>query len=629
MSSISTFGSFTTARLGIYASQLGLSVTGNNIANINNQGYTRQSLDQVSLRTGGSDRYQSQYDVRVGNGVLCTGVSQIRDPYLDIRYRNELASVGAADTKLSGLNDLSAILDEVFDGDSKKNGVIEAQFMDLISTLQNLSDHAGQQEYDSQVKASASALVTLFNSYASRLEEVKENTIKGFQQDIESVNKILNNIRDLNVSIRKSEIHGDSALEMRDERNRLIDELSQHMKIDVIYSKEDVGAGQMVEKLTIKLGNANPDPNAPNDSATLVDGIYATQIGLTQVPQKNPKYVQGSTDPDKLQYLLPDGTSTADSTLAAKVDSPNYDLTLSELKDSKDRVLAGSTAKDLDDNDLCGSLQATRELLTESGEFASQDYITNVDENAATKRGIPYYQKSLDLLANKFAAVFNTANTGYQVDQNGYYLDAGGNQILVNGNPFNKDDALADPAKQQLLENQGVLLGGNLFSTRGDTDAADGITAANISISASWANEDLQIVSSFTRPTDMDTGSTDNANILHLVALMGTKMDFPPSDVKADAKTDVLFHGTFQEMLGNISSVLGNDQKATNVLLNTYYASAVELDSSRDSVSGVDLNDEAANLMQYQQSYSAACRLMTTLDEALDKLINNTGVVGR
>ena len=43
----------------------------------------------------------------------------------------------------------------------------------------------------------------------------------------------------------------------------------------------------------------------------------------------------------------------------------------------------------------------------------------------------------------------------------------------------------------------------------------------------------------------------------------------------------------------------------------------------------MDLNDEAMNLMQFQKSYSAACRLMTTLDETLDKLINGTGVTGR
>ena len=80
----STFGSFNTVRLGIYAAQKGLDVTGNNITNINTAGYTRQRLDQVSLITSASDRYYSPYKTRVGQGVLTTGVSQPRDPGLDI-----------------------------------------------------------------------------------------------------------------------------------------------------------------------------------------------------------------------------------------------------------------------------------------------------------------------------------------------------------------------------------------------------------------------------------------------------------------------------------------------------------------------------------------------------------------
>ena len=117
MSSIGTFGAFTQARLAIYASQAGLSVTGNNISNINTKGYTRQSLNQTSFYAGGTDRYYSTYELRIGNGTLCTGVSQLRDPYLDIRYRTEMANVGAMDTKLAVLQDLQAILDEVGDGD--------------------------------------------------------------------------------------------------------------------------------------------------------------------------------------------------------------------------------------------------------------------------------------------------------------------------------------------------------------------------------------------------------------------------------------------------------------------------------------------------------------------------------
>ena len=65
--------------------------------------------------------------------------------------------------------------------------------------------------------------------------------------------------------------------------------------------------------------------------------------------------------------------------------------------------------------------------------------------------------------------------------------------------------------------------------------------------------------------------------------------------------------------------------KSNETLLNNYDVTATELDVSRESFYGVDLNDEAMNLMQYSKSYSAACRLMTTIDSVLDKLINGTG----
>lgn len=80
MGTIGTFDSFTSARLGIYAAQHGLRVTGNNISNINTAGYTRQRINQVSLKTGGHDMYYSQLDNHVGNGALVKSINQIRDP---------------------------------------------------------------------------------------------------------------------------------------------------------------------------------------------------------------------------------------------------------------------------------------------------------------------------------------------------------------------------------------------------------------------------------------------------------------------------------------------------------------------------------------------------------------------
>ena len=88
MSMVGTFDGFTAARLGLYAAQHGLRVTGNNVANINTIGYTRQRTDQSSFKVGANDIYKSFYDNHVGSGALVTSISQLRDPYLDIRYRN-------------------------------------------------------------------------------------------------------------------------------------------------------------------------------------------------------------------------------------------------------------------------------------------------------------------------------------------------------------------------------------------------------------------------------------------------------------------------------------------------------------------------------------------------------------
>lgn len=618
MSTISTFGAFTTARLGMTASMMGLNVTGNNIANINTSGYTRQVVDQISLKLNGPDRYAN--NPRVGQGTLVTGISQLRDPYLDIRFRDEQSSVGAMDSKLSALEQIAAIIDEVAKGDG--NGMIEKQINDLIQQLQSFNtENASKEEFDSLVRSSASALCTLFNNYAKDLEGVRDNLDTSFRQDLTHVNELLENIRNLNESIRNSEIHGDSALEMKDQRNTLIDELSQYMKIDVIYSQEPIGAGKYVQKLTIKL--------ADDSQTTLVDGNYGTQLSIRQEPKPNPDYDENApeTDPNSRKYLTENGDTTNNRNLAAKIDSPDYSLDYSALVDKRGRVLEGSAGGHLAEGAIYGSLQASREMLTAEGEFA----VDAGQAKGTVIRGIPYYQKALDALANRFAEVMNEANQPYRVDSEGYYLDKNGDRIKDDNGIFLKKDTALSEAQQKFLEdNGGQRLGKVLFSNANTGDDTTGITAANISISNSWSTGAGRITTTAVVNADNSSPSTANDNLTHILAQFTTDFTYRPSDLPGDDYSDTpYFTGTFQEKLADISSILGNDMSTTTTMLENYYSAALEIDTSRDAVSGVDLNDEAANLMQYQKSYAAACRLMTTLDEALDKLINDTGIVGR
>ena len=203
----STFGSFNTVRLGIYAAQKGLDVTGNNITNINTAGYTRQRLDQVSLITSASDRYYSPYKTRVGQGVLTTGVSQLRDPGLDIAYRNASADVGAADAKLAGLEKLASILDEVGKGDGEQDdGVLLNQLNDLRDLINKAITSGLDSTQEGLIRASAKALCSLFNDAADKLADMTETWETQLKDQVDTVNNILTSLRDLNISIRDADI---------------------------------------------------------------------------------------------------------------------------------------------------------------------------------------------------------------------------------------------------------------------------------------------------------------------------------------------------------------------------------------------------------------------------------------
>lgn len=81
--------------------------------------------------------------------------------------------------------------------------------------------------------------------------------------------------------------------------------------------------------------------------------------------------------------------------------------------------------------------------------------------------------------------------------------------------------------------------------------------------------------------------------------------------------------------MNHISTILANDSYTNTDALKTNITVLNGIQNSRDSISGVSLDEEASNMMMYMSAYNAASRLMTTLDEALNTLINSTGLVGR
>ena len=749
MAVIGTFGQFTTARLAIYASQASLSVTGNNIANINTTGYTRQRMDLVSLYSTGQGKYANIFNTNVGYGVLTRGATQLRDPYLDIRYRNENAKLGANEETLDCLYQISSILDEVGKGtgDLEGYGVIEAQLGLLKKALENQNTHAGSEEYDNLVRSAANVLCTYFNKAADDLADIKEHKVNELNESISDINKLLTNIRDLNVQIRTQGIYGAKALELRDARNVALDQLSKYMHINVEYSMERIDQFTEVEKLTVTIANSKGPDGEP---IKLVDGIYGGQITMPgTMPEENPDadnkaildamekareaaeaagetkeqiaaaVEQARADAEKKfgKYLVKDTagnvTGATDDITKASAYS-NYDaedptaedinrylLQVEQLVDQRGRVMKDknepsgkSEIVTLGDTTLCGksddplrgdstpagTLQAIREMLTRKGEYSSSEDQA-LDPSCTTKRGLPYYQAALDNLAQKFAAVFNKENqlpasTVYKNDGINFF-DADGNTLKYtdangqlqditldmvtrvvtdkDGKPVLGDDGqpLREPLSESLnkpeeialaaeclnilrqkgekVDGYGYYQGGVLFSNRGDNDDPTGITAANISVSDSWDNHSVRILNTKEKSkVSAETGemshTTARDNISHFISLFDQKMDYLASESRENATlSDLPVHkGSFREVFTAISGTLGNDKQAIAGKVENYTVSALSLENNRQSVSGVDLNEEATSMMQFSKSYSAACRLLTTIDSMLDTLINGT-----
>lgn len=272
----STFAGFTTAQLGMSASQAALNVIGQNISNVNTKGFTRQRVDLDSFNvTTGPRQWGSVNDTFIGNGVVVNRIEQVRDPYLDLRFRTEMAGVGYYDKTLASLEDLQSVLDEV-----EKDGSIHNQLEAVFKALNEFNPQAANNEFQNMAKTELQLLSQYFNNYSNRIEQAKTDNMTEFkEQTIPAINQLLKDITSLNVSIHENEVLGNPALELRDERNLLLDELSNYVKIEVTYDDEYVGlSNKTAAECTVKMVGVDEKGNP--FKYTLIDHDKAAEFQI-------------------------------------------------------------------------------------------------------------------------------------------------------------------------------------------------------------------------------------------------------------------------------------------------------------------------------------------------------------
>lgn len=593
-----SFAGFSTALSALQASQKRLDITGQNLANMNTAGYTRQQLKVSSLNyTNPVSHYMNSPDVSVGFGVHMDSVTQIRDPYLDAQYRGQMQKSGYTDALQTSLDRLSTLLDE-----SHIDGIHSA-FTEILTSLGNIQDPAKINDpiYESELRTRMQNLTNLLNQGAQDIKDAAnqefsrlDGTGTSEQGAVQQVNDLLQQIGNLNRRIKENQIMGQPSLELMDERNVLIDELSSYIPIEVTYFKDKDHDG---------IDNA--DSSKTDLSETYHVDSSGTPIMKKEWPDDLRITMQYRDDKGVLQtFTLVDGTEGRGAENYAKLDIPNSSAIQTGNADPRDLVLnfhkldASGNIADPANPDVSFTKASGSQFASGSGSIqAGLDMLWKAGQTANDVRGYDYYMNELDKLAQTFADVMNKINIdGASKDDN-----------IIN-------DPNDDPKNHYILANRED----NSYL---DSSGNITITAANIGVNKNWVSGNVHISMAGDNATD---------TIMNMQEAM--KTTYPHTGNLSfilDTPAPDLDNNSFADYMNHISTILANDSRGNQNALKTNVTVLNGIQNSRDSVSGVSLDEEASNMMMYVSAYSAASRLMTTLDEALNTLINGTGLVGR
>lgn len=257
---MSTFHGLEMAKQTLFAQQSALYTTGHNIANANTEGYTRQRVNFGATRPFPVPAVNRlEIPGQQGTGVEVSSIQRIRDKFLDAQFRTENSRMNHWDTKSHSLSRMERLLNEPSDSGLAKT-------MDLLwESLHDLAVHPDKPGARSVVAERAKSVTDTFNHLAKSLEDIQTDLRSEIDNGEDKINSLLRQINRINEQIKTIEPHGYLANDLYDDRDRLIDELSELINIEVEYHKSeggslDIADGIVSIELVDQRGQSFDDP---------------------------------------------------------------------------------------------------------------------------------------------------------------------------------------------------------------------------------------------------------------------------------------------------------------------------------------------------------------------------------
>lgn len=251
----STFMGLETARRGMFTQQSALYTTGNNIANANTPGYSRQRINfEQTEPYPNAALNRPQVPGQVGTGVKAGSVQRIRESFLDVQYRGENNKLGYWEARTEAYTKLEEVLNEPSESGLSKT-------MDQFwQSLQDLAVNPTNPGARSVVRQRGIAVAETFNYLNNSLTSITADLKNELSVTEKEINSITYQISKINGQIADVEPHGYLPNDLYDERDRLIDQLSSLVNIKVDYTGSGGGSlkiaeGQAVIKMVSDKGS--------------------------------------------------------------------------------------------------------------------------------------------------------------------------------------------------------------------------------------------------------------------------------------------------------------------------------------------------------------------------------------
>lgn len=291
----STFMGLETAKRGMFTQQSALHTTGNNIANANTEGYTRQRVNFKATEAYPSlGLNRPQIPGQMGTGVEVESVQRVRESFLDIQYRSESNKLGYWESRANALQKMEEIMNE-----PSETGL--ASSLDKFwQSLQDLALDPTNAGARSVVRERGNAVADTFNYLATSLKSVQGDLKNELDVSVKEVNSLANQLNNINKQISEIEPNGYLPNDLYDERDRLLDKLSSLANIKVSYNASGGNA------LKISEGTATVEivDDKGKVLGTLVDGksqrVSEFSVTYRKITDENGNITEGLAEGIKI-----------------------------------------------------------------------------------------------------------------------------------------------------------------------------------------------------------------------------------------------------------------------------------------------------------------------------------------